>query len=130
MIKPEIYTFILLASLVLNACNSSAKKEQDFFLVDVTYNAIGHDLSADNVERLISRPLEGLSVGIKTIKHVYSASFHDGAVISYIFSADTDTKQAIKQVKQLLLTGVETKKIPDYLPKPLISLRKCSKDSC
>ena len=120
----------MLASLLLNACNSSAKKEEDFFLLEVTYNNISHDLSAEDVDKLISRPLEGLSVGVGTIKHVYSASFRDGAVISYMFSVDTDTKEAIKQIKQLLLTGVKTKKIPAYLPKPLISLRKCSKDTC
>ena len=112
VIKPKINAFILLASLLLNACYNNAQREKDFFLVDAAYSNIGHDLSADDIDRLISRPLESLSVGYKTIKHVYSASFHDGAVISYMFSLDTDSKQAIELIKQLISIAVKTKKIP------------------
>ena len=123
------YLSILALALLINGCYSP-KEKQPLLVIDVSYLNINLDISAENIEKQVSRPLEGYATGKIKIKHVYSASFRDGAVVTFAFPLETDPNIAKQKIKLLLLEATKNKILPDYLPEPEISVRNCPNETC
>ena len=84
----------------------SDREPEKLLLVKICFEASAY--SAEQVEERIARPLERLLSTFDNVKHVYSASMRNYAVITVAFSPDVDyEKKEILLNKFLLLNRLE-----------------------
>ena len=95
-----IKNFLLILILIIAGCNG--KEEEPLYFVEICYKL--DDLSASDVERTISRPIERLLSEIKEIKYVYSASWRNRALITAAIFIDVKHEILLLQIKNKLST--------------------------
>lgn len=74
--------------------------------------------SADDVANLAIAPLEGMMKEIPGVKHIYSASQHDGGIVTVRFKVNEQMGPSIVKVHDKLQTNMD--KIPPGVSMPLV----------
>ncbi len=85
-------------------------------MVDIIVQANG--LKAPDAVELVTKPLETIVKAIKGVKHVYSQTQDDRAVVTVRFDVGTDEDAAVVRVNDKIRANMD--KIPIGIPEPLI----------
>jgi len=120
-IRSPLTPLFLLAALALGlmALMNIAREEEPQIsvpLVDVHIAAPG--LTATDVVEQVSKPLEEIFKAIPEVKHVYSASQDDGALITARFEVGTNADDAILRIHEKINANIH--RIPPNITAPQI----------
>ena len=116
LISCLIFSILTFGAISLNRLGVDLYPEINFPMISITTVYAG--AGAEEIEKLVGKPLEEELGAIGGIRHLYSFNLEGVSLLMIEFTLDTDIKQADQNVRAKL--SIAKSKLPDGIKEPLV----------